>query len=321
MSESQTYRWVLRRNRHGTLTATLLTFALLQLSILLVFTTHFSWTGVAVCALTYAVRMFAITAFFHRYFSHRTFRMARVTQFIAAFLGTTATQKGALWWASHHRVHHKESDTDDDPHNSHEGFWHSHWLWFLYKETEYTDMESISEFARFPELRLLDRFWVIPPVMLGVGLFLIGGWHWTVWGYFVSTVFLSNATYTVNSLMHYWGKQQYDTGDESRNHLLLALITFGEGWHNNHHRYQASTRNGFFWNEIDITYAILKMLSWVGVVSDLTPVPAKILEEGRVNRNGRREATRAGEAFVPRKLTKAELPQAEERVAVLPGSE
>lgn len=283
------YKYVIRRTPHGTLTASATTFLLLQLSVLLVLTTHFSWTGVALCVGSYAVRMFAITAFYHRFFSHRTFKMGRVVQFIAAFIGATATQKGPLWWAAHHRIHHKESDTNADPHNSHEGFWHSHWLWFLYKETEPTDLEAIPDLAKFPELRLIDRYWVIPPIMLGVGLFLIGGWHWTVWGYFVSTFFLSNATYTINSLMHYWGRQRFDTGDESRNHWLLALITFGEGWHNNHHRYQASTRNGFYWYELDITYGILKMMSWVGLVKDLTPVPARILEEGR---SGRKEIQR-----------------------------
>jgi len=277
------------------------------MSVLLVFTTHFSWTGVGICAASYAIRMFAITAFYHRYFSHRTYRMGRITQFFAAFLGATATQKGPIWWAAHHRVHHKESDTSDDPHNSHEGFWHSHWMWFLYREAEATDLESVSDLARYRELRWIGSYYFIPPVMLGFGLYAIGGWHYTVWGYFVSTFFLSNGTYTINSLMHYWGKQQYATGDESRNHLLLALITLGEGWHNNHHRYQASTRNGFFWNEIDITYGILKMMSWVGLVSDLTPVPAKILEEGRHNRDLRREARKEGRAFSPEKVSAADL--------------
>ena len=307
MTQTKQYKWVVRKTRLGTLTASATTFLLLQLSVLLVFTTHFSWTGVALCAGSYLIRMFAITGFYHRYFSHRTYRMGRVTQFLAAFLGATATQKGPMWWASSHRKHHKESDTENDPHNSREGFWHSHWLWFLYKETEPTDFESIPDLEKYPEIRMIDNYWVVPPVILGVGLFLIGGWHWTVYGYFVSTFFLSNGTYTINSLMHFWGKQQYDTGDESRNHWLLALITLGEGWHNNHHRYQASTRNGFFWNEIDITYAILKMMSWVGLVHDLTPVPAKILDEGRHNRELRRQAEKEGRPFTPERILAKDL--------------
>jgi len=293
---------MLLRANYGMLSTSVLPFLLLQASVLLVFTTFFSWTGVLVCALSYGVRMFAITGFYHRYFSHRTYRMGRAMQFFAAFLGATATQKGALWWAAHHRVHHKESDTDNDPHNSREGFWHSHWLWFLYDDSAATDMEAIPELARCAELRVLDRLWFVPPALLGGALYAAGGWHWVVWGYFVSTFLLSNATYTINSLMHYWGKQQYFTGDESRNHWLLALITLGEGWHNNHHRYQASTRNGFFWYEIDITYGVLKVFSWLGLVRDFTPVPAKILEEGRLNRYQRRAADAAGLVFSPRQV-------------------
>jgi len=272
---------ILYRTANGTITARVVFFILLQLSFLFLFTTHFSWTGVWVCVASYCIRMFAITGFYHRYFSHRTFKMGRVVQFIAAFIGTTATQKGPIWWASHHRTHHKTSDTEKDPHNSHEGFWHSHFLWFLYRENDRIDEHNCQDLLRFPELKLLDRFWYAPPIILGVSLFLVGGWHWSVWGYFVSTVFLSNATYTINSLTHYWGSQTFRTGDESRNNLLLALITFGEGWHNNHHRYQASTRNGFYWAEIDMTYLVLRVLSAFGIVSALTPVPERILEEGR----------------------------------------
>lgn len=309
------FQW---QTQHGTLNLTIVPFVLLQLSVLLVFTTYFSWTGVAICALSYFVRMFAITGFYHRYFSHRTYRMGRIMQFLAAFLGATATQKGALWWAAHHRVHHKESDTSSDPHNSHKGFLHSHWMWFLYTENDHTDLKSIPDLARFPELRLIDRFWYVPPTLLGVGLFAMGGWHWTVWGYFVSTFLLSNATYTINSLMHYWGKQQYFTGDESRNHWLLALITLGEGWHNNHHRYQASTRNGFFWYEIDITYTILKAMSWIGLVKGLTPVPKKILEEGQYNRTLRKEAEKKGQQFTPQRVQTNDLLAYQEKTSASP---
>lgn len=307
MTEVQSQKKVLLRAARGTLTMSVFPFLFLQLSVLLVFTTYFSWTGVLVCAVSYGIRMFAITGFYHRYFSHRTYRMGRAMQFFAALLGSTATQKGALWWAAHHRVHHKESDTQNDPHNSRAGFWHSHWLWFLYDESAGTDFKAIPELARYRELRILDRLWFVPPLLLGAMLYAMGGWHWTVWGYFVSTFLLSNATYTINSLMHYWGKQQYYTGDESRNHWLLALITLGEGWHNNHHRYQASTRNGFFWHEIDITYSILKLLSWVGLVRDLTPVPAKILEEGRLNRYRRRAASATGHLFAPKPVQVSDL--------------
>jgi len=307
MNDSQAGPLFSWRTRRGTLTLYILPFLLLQLSVLLVFTTHFSWLGLGICLVSYGVRMFAITGFYHRYFSHRTYKMGRLMQFVAAVWGATATQKGALWWAAHHRVHHRASDTSNDPHNAREGFWHAHWLWFLYDESAHTDLEQIPELARFPELRIVDRFWYVPPIALGVGLFAVGGWHWVVWGYFVSTFLLSNATYTINSLMHYWGRQQYYTGDDSRNHWLLALITLGEGWHNNHHRYQASTRNGFFRGEFDITYWVLKAFSLVGLVRDLTPVPDKILEEGRLNRHRRHSAAAAGAAFAPQRVPLSEL--------------
>ena len=291
----------------GTLNFGILPFLLLQTSVLLVFTTHFSWTGLALCALSYLVRMFAITGFYHRYFSHRTYAMGRTMQFFAAFLGATATQKGALWWAAHHRQHHKTSDTAADPHNSREGFWHAHWMWFLYRESSSTDYARIPELAGYRELRLLDRFWYAPPTLMGLGLFALGGWHWVVWGYFVSTFLLSNGTYTINSLMHYWGRQRFYTGDESRNHWLLALLTLGEGWHNNHHRYQASTRNGFFWYEFDPTYYALKLMSLIGLVRDLKPVPDKIMEEARLNRHLRRQARSRGAIFAPRQLAVRDL--------------
>ena len=307
MQKSKQGHLVLARTKHGTLTTAMIPFALLQLSVLLAFTTHFSWAGLAVCGIAYAVRMFAITAFYHRYFSHRSYRMGRVTQFFAAFLGATATQKGPLWWAAHHRRHHKESDTAEDPHSSREGFLHSHWLWFLYEESSEVERERIPDLVKYPELRWLDRLWYLPPVVLGAGLFLWGGWHMAVWGYFVSTFLLSNATYTINSLMHYWGKQQFFTGDESRNHWLLAALTLGEGWHNNHHRYQASARNGFFWYEFDITYYLLRLLSLIGLVRGLTPVPEKILEEARHNLELRRRAESEGWVFAPVRVRHQEL--------------
>ena len=301
-------RLVVWRFKRGTLTAAALPFLLLQACVLLVFTTHFSWLGLGVCFAAYFVRMFAITGFYHRYFSHRTFKMNRVMQFVAGFAGATAVQKGPLWWAAHHRRHHKESDTDLDPHSSRDGFGHSHWLWFLYRESNPTNYELIPELARFPELRLLDRHWTLPPLILALGLFAVSGWHLVVWGFFVSTFLLSNGTYTINSLMHTFGKPQYYTGDDSKNHWLLAIITLGEGWHNNHHRYQAATRNGFFWFEYDITYYLLRLLSLVGLVRAITPVPEKILEEGRLNRRLRRRAEKEGKEFMPAKVLAGELP-------------
>jgi stearoyl-CoA desaturase (delta-9 desaturase) len=234
--------------------------------------------------------MFAITAFYHRYFAHRAFRMSRGMQFVAAVLGNTAAQRGPLWWAAHHRKHHKTSDTPDDVHSArHRGFLWSHLLWWATRRGWRTDLAQVPDWARYPELRWLDRFDTVVPVLFAAAMFGLGallgrcapglgvdGWQCLVWGFFVSTVVLYHATFTVNSLSHRFGSQRYATGDDSRNNPWLALLTFGEGWHNNHHHYPVSTRQGFFWWEVDLTFWLLRLLAAVGLVTDLRPVPAAV---------------------------------------------
>jgi stearoyl-CoA desaturase (delta-9 desaturase) len=245
------------------------------------------WTGVTLEAVVlgvvlYAVRMFFITAGYHRYFSHRSYRLGRVAQAVLAFGGTTAAQKGPLWWASHHRSHHRESDTEADVHTPLKGFFHSHVGWILADRHGATDLDNIRDFARFPELRFLDRYDWIGPWSLGVLSFLLAGWSGLVVGFFCSTIVLWHATFAVNSLAHVFGRRRYATTDTSRNSLLIALMTGGEGWHNNHHHFQASARQGFFWWEIDTTYYVLRALSLVGVVRDLKQPPASAKAGPRV---------------------------------------
>lgn len=287
------------RTKQGTLSLSVVPFAALQLAVLFVFTTHFSWSGLALCLATWFVRELAVTGFYHRYFSHKTYKMGRIMQFIAAFIGATAAQKGPLWWGAKHRHHHGYSDTDKDYHSPKHGFWHSHWLWFLYDESADYDQKKIIDFAKYPEIRLIDRFWYVPPTMLGVGIYLIGGWHYVVWGFFVSTFLLANLTYSINSLCHVWGRQRFHSEDTSRNNFILALLLLGEGWHNNHHKYQASARNGFYWWEIDITYYFIRLLSFVGLAWDLKTAPDHILEEGRANDRAWRRARRSGMKWQP----------------------
>ena len=230
----------------------------------------FSWKGLALAVALYFVRMFGVTAGYHRYFSHRTFRTSRVFQFLLAVLAVTSTQKGVLWWAAHHRHHHKASDKPNDVHSmARDGFLWSHVAWILADQNDGTDEKRISDLTRYPELRWLEKVHLLPVVAMGVVLFLAGGWKALLWGYFVSTVALWHGTFTINSLCHYIGKPRYRTGDESKNSFWLALLTMGEGWHNNHHYYPRSTAQGFFWWEIDPTFYVLKALSWVGVVWDL----------------------------------------------------
>ncbi len=258
------------------------------------------WTGWSPFALgaaagLYFLRMFAITGFYHRYFSHRTFRTSRTVQFMFALLGATAVQRGPIWWAAHHRHHHAHSDQDKDVHSpGQHGFLRSHIGWFLTRRHFEADLDRVRDLLRFPELRWLDRYDALAPAGLAVALFVLGealargapslgtdGPQLLVWGFFISTVFLYHATYSINSLAHRFGSRRFETGDDSRNSLALALITLGEGWHNNHHHYPASARQGFAWWEIDLTYSLLRMLEAAGLVHDLKPVPERVMARVR----------------------------------------
>ena len=275
----------------------LLPFILLHLGCLLVLLTGVSSTALITCLVLYWLRLFAITAFYHRYFSHRAYKTSRGWQFIFALLGNMAAQRGPLWWAAHHRSHHLYADTEQDLHSPvRRGFWWSHAGWFTCDASFRTQFQRIKDFARYPELRWLDRYDTAAPVLLLLVLYMSGalleryqpqlhtnGLQLVVWGFFISTVLLFHSTVTINSLGHIWGKKRFATRDESRNNALLALLTLGEGWHNNHHRFPVSARQGFYWWELDITWLLLKLMSFAGIIHDLNPVPEKILQEGRNN--------------------------------------
>ncbi len=253
-------------------------FAVHAVALATPFLTPFEWRWAALAAALYSVRMFAITAGYHRYFSHRAYRTSRGFQLLLAVLGTTAVQKGPLWWAAHHRDHHRFSDGPGDVHSPvQRGFWWSHVGWFLTERHDRTRLENVKELARFPELVWLDRWHAVPPVALAAALFLAGGTPALLWGFFVSTVVLWHATYVINSLAHVLGRRRYPTSDASRNSLVLALVTFGEGWHNNHHYFPGSANQGFFWWELDVSYYALRALAVLGVVRDLRRPPARVL--------------------------------------------
>ncbi len=262
-------------------------FLLMHLACLLAFWTGVSAAAVAVCLALYVVRMFAITAGFHRLFSHRSYRTGRLFQFLLAFVGTASYQKGPLWWAAHHRRHHLHVDTEEDLHSPvMRSVWQSHVGWFLSRDSQATDLRLVSNLLKYRELRWLDKYYVLPPVVLAAATFLLGlllgryfpgsgasGSQMLVWGFFVSTVLLYHGTFTVNSIAHLFGSRRFETEDNSRNNLLVALITLGEGWHNNHHHYPSSERQGFYWWEVDVSHYALRALSWVGVVRDLKAPP------------------------------------------------
>jgi stearoyl-CoA desaturase (delta-9 desaturase) len=242
-----------------------------------------SWSGFGLAVALYYVRMFLLTAVFHRYFSHRTYKTSRWFQFVLAFTATTCAQKGVLWWAAHHRTHHRLSDQPGDLHSPRLGFWRSHVGWITSLDHQATDWDKIRDMARYPELRWLNTFHLVPPVMLAVALYLLGGAHAIIWGFFVSTVLLWHGTFTINSLSHLFGSRRYQTSDDSRNNWVLALITMGEGWHNNHHHYMTSANQGFRWWELDMTFYILLLLERVGLIWDVRRAPPHVIE-GRARR-------------------------------------
>ena len=286
-----------------------ISFIVLHVGCLGVLLTGWSLTAVITAIILYFARIFAVTAFYHRYFSHRTFRTSRVAQFLFAVCAGTTVQRGALWWASVHRHHHQHADQEEDIHSpTLQGFWWSHIGWMTSSRNFPTDYRRVRDLAKFPELVFLNRFDLLVPILFALALFGLGaglhrffphlgttGPQMLVWGFFISTIFLLHATLFINSLAHLVGTRRYSTKDTSRNSFLLALITLGEGWHNNHHRYMNSARQGFFWWEIDITYYLLKALSWTGLIWDLRPVPEEAYRE---HRPGRSDAFKSNEPGV-----------------------
>lgn len=271
-------------------------FLLVHLASILVIWAGVSWVAIVALVLTYGIRMFAITGGYHRYFSHRSYKSSRAFQFILGFLGTSAVQKGPLWWAAHHRHHHRHSDQEADIHSPRQkGFWWAHVGWILCDKYKCAHLKLVHDLKKFPELRFLDRFNLLAPVTMAVSLVGMGallnyffpqlntsGFQLLVWGFFLSTTLLYHGTFTVNSLTHMFGRRRFPTRDDSKNSFLISLITLGEGWHNNHHRFPSSERQGFYWWEIDITHYLLRILSWFRIVWDLQRPPSRVYAEAKV---------------------------------------
>ena len=258
----------------------LFSFIPLHAACLLLFWTPFKWSYLIWLVGTYSIRMFAITAGYHRYFSHRSFRLDRVSQFVMAFLAQTSAQMGVLWWAGHHRVHHRYSDTEDDVHSPIcRGFWYSHIGWIIAGSSGEYDGSVIQDFQKFPELRFLNKHHRVPAILFGAAVAAVGGYGAFLWGFVLSTVLLWHCTFSINSLAHLWGSRPFETGDGSRNNFFLALITLGEGWHNNHHQFMFSARQGLRWWQIDMTYYALQILSLFGIVREMrVPHPAAVFK-------------------------------------------
>lgn len=290
---AESFRQNLRRPQRGKLDYSVCAqFLFMHLACLLALWTGVSAVAVVTCLALYVVRMFAITAGFHRLLAHRSYRTGRLFQFLLAFTATAAYQKGPLWWSAHHRRHHLHTDTEQDLHSPRtQSLWQSHVGWFLYRDSQATDLKYVPNLLKYRDLRFLDKYYSLPPALLAISAFLLGaalqryapglgtsGWQMLIWGFFISTVLLYHGTFTVNSLAHVFGKRRFATADDSRNNFAIALITLGEGWHNNHHHYPSSERQGFYWWEVDVSHYTLAALSKVGVVWDLrTPPPDLIL--------------------------------------------
>jgi stearoyl-CoA desaturase (Delta-9 desaturase) len=246
-------------------------FFTIHLSTLLIFVVGVDWIGCAMALSLFVIRTFSITGGFHRYFSHHSFKTNRFNQFCIAFVGGTCAQKGMLWWVAHHRHHHQHSDTEKDVHSAKcEGFYWAHIGWLLSREYhDAYDPQVVKDWTKYPELVWLDRYHLVPPIILAAACFLAYGWIGLIWGFCLSTVLLYHATFAINSVCHMFGSRRYQTGESSKNTWWLSLFTLGESWHNNHHRFPTSSRHGLYWWEVDLTYYGLKVLSYLGVIHDL----------------------------------------------------
>jgi stearoyl-CoA desaturase (delta-9 desaturase) len=269
-------------------------FVLLHLGCFAAIWSGVTWSALALCAALYALRMFGVVAGYHRYFSHRAFATSRAFQLVLAIVAQSSAQKSVLWWAAKHRHHHLHSDTEQDVHSPRrKGFLYSHVGWIFDRKHDQADLTKMADLTRWPELVWLKRFELLPAVVLGLLCLLVAGWSGLVVGFFWSTVLVYHATFCINSLAHVSGSKRYVTGDDSRNNWLLAILTLGEGWHNNHHAYQSSVRQGFRWWEVDVAYYILKAISWTGLIWDLKTPPAHVLRNEQ--RLGARIVNRAAE--------------------------
>ncbi|MBX9658364.1 MAG: acyl-CoA desaturase [Nitrospiraceae bacterium] len=257
--------------------ATAIPFILVHLMGLWAIKTGVSVELIVLAIASYYLRMLAITAGYHRYFSHRSYKTGRVFQFLLAVLAMTSAQKGVLWWAAHHRHHHKHSDQEQDRHSPvQRGFWYSHVGWLLTNEYDRTEFAIVKDLVKYPELRLLNRFHYVPPFLYALLIYMVWGFPGLVWGFFISTTVLYHCTFFINSLTHIIGRVRYDSRDGSRNSFILAILCCGEGWHNNHHYYQSSVNQGWRWWEVDFSYYLLILLSWFRIVWDLRTPPDHI---------------------------------------------
>jgi stearoyl-CoA desaturase (delta-9 desaturase) len=243
---------------------------------------HWLWGGIGICLC------------YHRLLTHRSFATRpQWLEYVLTAIGCMASQGGPVGWVADHRKHHAHSDEEMDVHTPHKGFWWAHMMWWLTPDPD--SLHSPAYFERWapdlykdPVLRWLDRWFFLFPIAIASTLFAIGGMPWLVWGFFVSSVLVLHTTWLVNSATHVWGYRSHKTRDDSTNLWWVAILTYGEGWHNNHHAYQTSARHGLSWWEVDMTYIAIRTMQLLGLAHSVKlPKPAKAAAEDRVKHSKR----------------------------------
>ena len=247
--------------------------AFMHLGCLAAFST-FSWKALGVTLfLWWFTGCLGITLGYHRFFTHRSFSTPKPVQYFLAVCGSLAGEAGPIAWVAAHRYHHTYSDTDKDPHSPLKGFLWAHMSWLFGREDFLADFDSYKRYtpdmANDKFLVWLDKWHIVPSFILAGILYAMGGWPFVVWGIFVRSVIVYHVTWFVNSASHMWGYRSYKTTDDSRNNWWVAILAFGEGWHNNHHAFQRSARHGFRWWEVDVTYRMIQLLWMMGLASDI----------------------------------------------------
>ncbi len=241
----------------------------------------FSWSALGVALLLHWLfGGIGICLGYHRLLSHRSFRVPKALEYLIALLGALAIEGGPIFWVGGHRQHHAfTEDVDKDPYSAKRGFWWSHWLWIMYPQEEAFNHQRYGKFApdlaRQPFYRWLDRYFVWLQVPLAIALYLWGGWSFVIYGIFVRAVLLWHSTWLVNSATHRWGYRTFDAKDNARNLWWVSLVTYGEGWHNNHHTYPRAAQTGWRWWEVDVTWHTIRLLERIGLASHVKRIPIR----------------------------------------------
>jgi fatty-acid desaturase len=240
----------------------------------------FSWSALGITILLHwFLGSIGICLGYHRLLSHRSFQVPKWLEYVIALIGAAALQGGPIFWIAGHRLHHAHTeDEEKDPYSARKGFWWSHMLWILYPKSDFFDADKYFRYApdlaRDPFYLWLDKYFLLLQIPVGVGLYLLGGWSYVIWGMCVRSVFLWHSTWFINSVTHMWGYRTFETNDNSRNLWWAAIVTYGEGWHNNHHAYPNVAKAGWRWWEVDVTWWAIQVLRAFGLATKVVMPPA-----------------------------------------------